>query len=94
VGLKRVVVARIPTAGVELFRRYEELVLVLLLEHGATLERRLVSRGGEIELHILDFPSQTALDSYLSDQRRLAHEGLLISSGAQTELLELDDLAV
>jgi hypothetical protein len=43
VGLKRVMAARVTAAGVERFQRYEQTVLALLSEHGATLERRLAS---------------------------------------------------
>ena len=89
---KQVVVAHVPAAGVEGFHRYEQLVLALLGEHGATLERRLASTDGSVEVHIIDFPSQAALQAYRDDPRRVKHADLLTSSQAQIALYELHDV--
>jgi hypothetical protein len=87
-----VVIARIPRAGIERFQRYEDAVLPLLEEHGARLERRLRSPAGDIEVHVLSFAAPEALDAYLADPRRAAHRELLNASGAELELLEVDDI--
>jgi uncharacterized protein (DUF1330 family) len=87
-----VVVARIPTAGVERFQRYEAAVLPLIAEHGGRLERRLRSASGDVEVHILSFASPAAFAAYRDDPRRAAHRELLETSGAEVELLALDDV--
>jgi uncharacterized protein (DUF1330 family) len=87
-----VVVARVPAAGVAAFRRYEELVLPLLADHGAALARRLRSDDGQVEVHVVEFPSRAALAAYHEDERRSAHAQLLAESGASVELLEPSDV--
>ena len=89
-----VLVARVPAAGVERFRRYEAAVLPLLADHGAVLERRLRSASGEVEVHVIAFPSHDALAAYRADPRRARHAPDLEASGATTELLELADVPV
>jgi uncharacterized protein (DUF1330 family) len=91
-GVTFVVVARIPRAGIECFQRYEQAVLPLLEEHGARLERRLRSAAGEVEVHLLTFAEEEALAAYLDDPRRAEHRELLAASGAELELLEVDDI--
>jgi uncharacterized protein (DUF1330 family) len=86
-----VVVAKMPAAGVEAFRRYKELVLPLLAPHGARLVRRLRSDDGGTEVHVVEFPSPAALAEYRADPRRSAHAALLAESQAETELLVLSD---
>jgi hypothetical protein len=88
-----VVIARIPRAGIERFQRYESAVLSLLAEHGGRLERRLRGAGGEIEVHVLSFGAPEALAAYLDDPRRAAHGELLAASGAELEVLEVEDVA-
>ena len=87
-----VLVARIPAAGVEDFQRYEEAVLPLLAEHGGRLARRLRSASGGIEVHVVEFASPGAFSAYRADPRRAVHHPLLEASGAETELLELEDV--
>ena len=87
-----VLVARIPAEGVAAFRRYEDLVLPLLAEHGGRLERRLARDDGRVEVHIVWFPSFGAFEGYRDDPARVAHAELLARSGAAAELLELRDL--
>jgi len=91
-GLTFVVVARIPPGGVERFQRYEDAVLPLLTEHGARLERRLRSAAGDMEVHVLSFAAAESLAAYLHDPRRAAHRDLLESSGAELELIEVEDI--
>jgi hypothetical protein len=85
------VVARIPRAGIERFQRYEDAVPPLIVEHGGRLERRLRSPAGDVEVHVLSFAEPESLDAYLDDPRRAAHRALLADSGAELELLEVDD---
>ncbi len=89
---KHVLVARIPEEGVSDYQAYETAVLPLLAEHEGTLERRLRSADGLVELHVVGFASQESFEAYMDDPRRAALQPLLVSSGAVTELLELDDV--
>ena len=88
-----VLVARIPPAGVEAFQRYEAAVLPLLAEHGGRLARRLRGDDGAVEVHLVEFASAGAFDSYRADPRRAEHAGLLARSGARMEVLAVDDVA-
>ena len=57
---------------------YEDRVLALLGDHGATVLSRARTTGapGEpLEIHLLRFPSQEALDAYLADPRRVTLAG-------------------
>jgi hypothetical protein len=87
-----VVVARIPRAGIERFQRYEEAVLPLIAEHGGRLERRLRSESGDTEVHVLSFAEPEGFAAYLDDPRRAEHRELLAASGAELELLEVEDV--
>jgi uncharacterized protein (DUF1330 family) len=55
---------------------YEDRVLTLVAEHGGRVVRRgSVTGGGEgspAEVQFIEFPSEAALDAYLTDPRRLA----------------------
>jgi hypothetical protein len=87
-----VLIARIPAAGIDAFRRYEDAVLPLLADHGGRLARRLRSAAGDVEVHVIEFAAGDGLGSYRADPRRAAHAQLLERSGARVELLELDDV--
>ena len=54
---------------------YEDAVLALLADHGARIVYRGRRRAGQdstlpFEVHLLWFPSRTAFDAYLADDRR------------------------
>ena len=85
-------IVRIPAEGVDAFQRFESIVLPLMPNHGGGLLRRLRSADGGIEVHVLSFPSQEALDAYRTDPARLEHLPLLKESGAVAELLEMTDV--
>ena len=56
---------------------YEDEVLPLLADHGATLSYRGRRADGQdaslpIEVHLIRFPSRAAYDAYLRDDRRAA----------------------
>src|SRR6266702_65514 len=55
---------------------YEDAVLALLADHGARLEYRGRRKDGQdatlpFEVHLLWFPSRSAFDAYLADDRRI-----------------------
>jgi hypothetical protein len=86
-----VAIARIPPEGLADYAAYEDRVLALLPAHGAKLERRLRTRDGTTEIHVLRFPSRRALEGYLADPLREQHRALLDASGATAEVLHMDD---
>ena len=88
-----VLIARIPPQGIEAYKRYETAVLPLLADHGGRLARQLRSAEGDVEVHIIEFATDDGLDAYRADPRRAQHTHLLEQSGAQSELLEVDDVA-
>ena len=92
--LSFVVIARIPKDGVGFFQIYEDRVLPLLKEHGGDLQRRMRNDDGTIEMHIVVFPSQAALDAYRDDFRRTSQDTMLEKSGAEIELIEMDDVGL
>jgi uncharacterized protein (DUF1330 family) len=52
---------------------YEDRVLELMADHGArVLQRARTDGAGDspLEIQLLEFPSQAALDSYMRDERR------------------------
>jgi uncharacterized protein (DUF1330 family) len=91
-ALTLVLIARIPPSGVEAFQAYEDQVLPLLNEHGGRLQRRLRNEPGTVELHIVSFPSEAALQNYRSDPRRAAATHLLERSSATQERFSLRDV--
>jgi hypothetical protein len=86
-------IGRIPAAGVADFQRYEDEVLPTLAEHGGRLERRLRTADASVEVHIVSFPSEIAFEAFRLDPRRTAAQPWLERSGAQVELLAVDDVA-
>jgi hypothetical protein len=85
-------IARIPPDGVPDYLAYEDRVLPLLAEHGATLERRLRTADGTMEVHVVRLPSQAAVEAFMGDPRRDEHRPLLEASGATMEVLRMDDV--
>jgi uncharacterized protein (DUF1330 family) len=88
-GRTYVLLARVPAAGVAQFAAYEDAVLPLLAEHGARLDLRLRAAGGQVEVHLVRFPSEAALAAYRADPRRAALADTLAASGAATDLFPL-----
>ena len=83
---------RLPVTGVERFEEYERAVLPVLEEHRGRLERRLRSPDRLTEIHVVRFPSREAFAAYREDPRRTERAHLLVESGAEIELLEVDDV--
>lgn len=72
---------------------YEDTVLGLLAEYGAVVASRVCRKDagdGPLEVQVLEFPDQAALDAYLSDARRLAVAELRERVVARTEVFEVD----
>src|SRR3954467_6962071 len=88
-----VLMARIPAAGIEEFRAYEDAVLPLLPEFTGRLERRLRNPDGTIEMHIVSFASDADFQNYRNDPRRKAQAWLLERSAAKLELIPMADVS-
>ena len=71
---------------------YEDVVLELLPAHGASVVSRVRSidaPDGPHEVHVLRFPSEEALESYLADPRRAALAAQRDGAIARTQLLRV-----
>jgi uncharacterized protein (DUF1330 family) len=71
---------------------YENRVLALLPDHGATLLGRMRSDGADghpLEVQLFEFPSQESLDAYLTDRRRTALAADRDAAVAKTELMNV-----
>lgn len=86
-----VLIARVPSHGIADFRAYEDAVLPLLGEFGGSLERRLRSHDGTVEVHIVSFDTDTDFQKFKSDPRRAALAPLIEASSATTELIAVGD---
>lgn len=72
---------------------YEDTVLALLGEHGGRVSsrvRRKDAGDGPLEVQVIEFPGQAALDAYLSDPRRLASAELRERVVARTEIMDVE----
>jgi uncharacterized protein (DUF1330 family) len=87
-----VLIARVPPTGIDAYERYEAAVVPLLADHGGRLARRLRTADGAVEVHVIEFDSAGGLAAYRADPRRAEHAHLLEGSGAQLELLEMQDV--
>ena len=75
---------------------YEDRVLALLPAHGARVVERLrVAEPGDgpHEVHVLEFPSEDALDAYLQDPARVALADQRDAAIAATEIIRVDPVA-
>ena len=74
---------------------YEDLVLPRLAAYDARVEQRVRSQeavDGPLEVHILDFPSEDALERYLADPERASWSALRDRSIARSEVLRVEDV--
>jgi uncharacterized protein (DUF1330 family) len=72
---------------------YEDRVLRLLPDHGARVVQRARTAGNAdepLEVHLLEFPSEDALNSYISDERRTALSDDRDRAVARTQILRVD----
>ncbi|MGY2064066.1 hypothetical protein [Blastococcus sp. SYSU DS0619] len=91
-SLTIVMVADIPSGADAGFQAYESAVLPLLTRHGGRLERRLRTGDALTEVHIVSFASQDGFESYLADEERQSHKGLLDGLGVTQRVLVVDDV--
>ena len=87
--MKILVHIQIPEDGRELFDAYEDHVLPLLSKHGGKLINRLISKSGDEEFHIVEFPSQQSFEAYKSDPDRVAAQPLWEQSDATSRIINL-----
>ena len=76
--------------------QYEDRVLALLPDHGATLLSRVRSDGANghpLEIQLFEFPSQQSLDDYLGDPRRTALAEERDEAVARTELMRVESVS-
>ena len=69
---------------------YEDTVLGLMGDHGARVLQRMRTdgtNGAPLEIQMLEFPSQGALDGYMQDERRTALAGERGAVIARTDVL-------
>jgi uncharacterized protein (DUF1330 family) len=72
---------------------YEDRVLELLEVHGASLLSRVRTvdpHDAPHEVHVIEFPSEAALQQYMDDPARLALADLRDQVIASTEVLRVD----
>jgi hypothetical protein len=86
-----VMIAELGAAAVEPFDAYERQVLPLLDRHGGRLERRLRTRDGRTEVHLLSFPSRAGYDDYRADPDHAALRPLLAGLELEQRVLEVQD---
>lgn len=90
----RICVLLWPAAGRDAdLHRYEDAVLPLLDEHsGRLVARETVDRARDddpLEVQLIEFTDQAALDGYLADPRRAALEDQRARAIERTQLLPL-----
>ena len=90
-SLTLVVVADVPSGAEGRFAAYEAAVLPLLPRHGGRLERRLRTSDGRTEIHIVSFTSQEGYESYVADEERQSHTGLLDGLDVAQRVLRVVD---
>lgn len=79
----------ISEADMALFEEYETQVLSLLESHGAKLLERLRSTDERQEVHVLQFPDDSAFDAFRVDPTRARLQELWLRCGASTSLTKV-----
>ena len=80
----------------QLLVEYENQVLPRLAPHGAKILQRVRAvdaNEGPFEAHVLEFPSEDALDAYMADPERVALADLRDHAIARTELVRVEVVA-
>lgn len=90
--LTLVIIADVSPEAVTAFLDYEQKVLTLLPRHGGRLERRLRSRDGSAEVHVISFASRSGYQTYLADPERTLHRPLIEKFAIRQRLLEVIDV--
>lgn len=91
-SLTIVMVADLSSGAEEGFQAYESAVLPLLPRHGGRLERRFRTGDALMEVHVVSFASQEGFESYLADEERQSHRGLLEGLDVVQRVLLVDDV--
>jgi hypothetical protein len=86
-------IADVAPGSIERFRSYEELVLPLLPKHGGRLERRVRSRDGSTEIHLLVFAGEDGYRGYMDDPARVAARAALDGAEIDQRVLIVTDVA-
>ena len=94
VRLTVAMIADIPDGAQAGFQAYESAVLPLLPRHGGRLERRLRAEDALTEIRIVSFGSREGFESYLTDDERQSHRGLLNGLGVAQRVLLVHDVPV
>jgi hypothetical protein len=94
VRLTVAMIADIPEGAEAGFQAYESAVLPLLPRHGGRLERRLRTEDALVEIHVVSFESRDGFESYLADDERQSHRGLLDGLGVAQRVLLVNDVSV
>ena len=71
---------------------YEDRVLAMVPEHGGRVLQRARSTGMDelpLEIQLLEFPSQQALDAFMADDRRQSLAGERDKAVSKTEVIEV-----
>ncbi len=73
---------------------YEDQVLALIPAHGGRVVSRVraLESGGPYEVHVTEFPSDDALDAFMSDPQRTALAPQRDRAIAQTTVLRVDQV--
>ncbi|MFM9873458.1 MAG: hypothetical protein ACKVQS_08340 [Fimbriimonadaceae bacterium] len=87
--MKILVHFQIPEDGRELFNAFEDHVLPLLTKHGGQFIDQFISKTGDEEFHIIEFPNQQSLEAYQSDPDRIAALPLWEQSDATSRIVQL-----
>ena len=72
---------------------YEDAVLQLVPAHGGRVRERVRTDGADgapLEIHLLEFPSDEALDAYMQDPARLERGGARDRGIERTEVDRVD----
>ena len=80
----------------QLLVEYDDQVLPRLAPHGAKILQRvraIDANDGPLEAHLLEFPSEDALDAYMADPERLALADLRERAIGRTELVRVEVVA-
>ncbi len=73
---------------------YEDAVLPLVATHRGRVRERVRTDGADdapLEIHVLEFPDDTALDVYMNDPHRQARAAARTEAIARTEVYRVDD---
>ena len=73
---------------------YEDQVLALIPRHGGRVTQRVraIEPGGPYEVHLIEFPSQAALDAFMADPRRAALADRRDQAIAATTVVRVDQV--